>query len=429
MNLKLRRNNLLLFLMLLLSILPIINIGSFGLPILYLLIPLEVVLLVLVLFGKIKIPKITKTIFLIFILIIIEIFISTLYGTISSFGRFIVPTDTIQYVARFLILLTFILVFYNGKVDADVFIKYFLIALNIAMLIGILQWIPWPGREFFINLYPYREGIEQLSQLSRSMNLIRVHGFAQMATANGGLSAFFFVFAYSVYKYYKKYRFLATTLIVFSIINIFASQARAGMLAFVCAIALFYVINVYITKRSFKSTFYFITFVFSASFIVWILYKNGNPFLGRMLYRWDVLLSTGGGVRVDNIKYFLQFFNEIPDYLFGISKAVQNNSALSYGVEIEPINILIIYGLSGFLLQYSLVSILLIYFCGNIRQSKSNKSLTLLVSAFIGLFSYQIFSVGYFFFREIRVGLFPWILMGVAIGVYERESSIRRATK
>lgn len=44
----------------------------------------------------------------------------------------------------------------------------------------------------------------------------------------------------------------------------------------------------------------------------------------------------------------------------------------------------------------------------------------LLVASFVGLFSYQVFSVGYYFFREINVGLFPWILMGVAIGVCER---------
>jgi len=38
----------------------------------------------------------------------------------------------------------------------------------------------------------------------------------------------------------------------------------------------------------------------------------------------------------------------------------------------------------------------------------------------VSLLSYQVFSVGYFFFREIRIGLFPWILMGVTVGVYEK---------
>jgi hypothetical protein len=64
---------------------------------------------------------------------------------------------------------------------------------------------------------------------------------------------------------------------------------------------------------------------------------------------------------------------------------------------------------------------LLVYFVKKMRKSiNNNASLTLLIASFVGLLTYQIFSVAYFFFREIRVGLFPWILMGVAIGVYEK---------
>jgi hypothetical protein len=36
-----------------------------------------------------------------------------------------------------------------------------------------------------------------------------------------------------------------------------------------------------------------------------------------------------------------------------------------------------------------------------------------------------VFSVAYYFFREIRVGLFPWILMGASIGVYEKHKKDR----
>jgi hypothetical protein len=248
--------NFILLIILFSSILPIVNIGSFAMPVLYLLIPIEALILLFIIFGWIKIPRILKSIILIYLHIIIEIFISTMYGTVTAFNRFIFPTDSIQYIARSLFLIYFIVIFYKGKVEADTFIKYFLIFLNIGMLKGILQWIPWSGREFFIRLYPFRDGLEQLSQLNRPLHTLRVHGLAQHATANGGLAAFFFIFGYSVFRYYKKYRFLSILLMVLSIVNVFASQARAGMLALVFSFFLFYIISIYFNRKSFKTTLY-----------------------------------------------------------------------------------------------------------------------------------------------------------------------------
>lgn len=420
---KIKPHNLILFIVLLLSIFPTVNIGSFAMPILYFLLPIGILVFLLIIFGWVKIPRIVKYIILIGSLIIIEVFISTMSGTITAFNRFIFPTDTIQYVARFLFLISFIVVFYKGKIEADTFIKYFLIFLNIGMLIGVLQWIPWPGRELFIKLYPFRDGIEQLSQLNRPLHLLRLHGFGQHATANGGLATFFFIFGYSVFKYYRKYKFLSVLLMILTIINIFASQARAGILALVFSIFLFYILSIYINRKSLKPTMHAIFVVLATILIGQQLYNMGNPFINHMVYRWRVLYETQGGSRVDQMRYFLSLIgNNIFYYLFGLSKQVVNQSDISYGVEIEPVNIFVTYGAIGFILQYSLILMLLIYFFKNIRKSIYDKaSLTLLIASFVGLFSYQIFSVAYYFFREIRVGLFPWILMAVAIGVYERH--------
>lgn len=418
--LKIKTNNLIIFIVLFLAIIPVVNLG-FEMPVLYLLLPIYLFIFILVMIGFIKIPKILKIIIYIFLLIIIEIFISTMYGTITVLNKFVFPTDSIQYIARLLFLTVFVLIFYKGKVSTNSFIKYFLIILNIGMLIGILQWIPWPGRELLIKIYPFRDGAEQLSQLNRPLHLIRVHGVSQHATANGGLAAFFFIFGYSVFKYYKKYRLLSLILMMFSIINVFASQARAGILALVFSFVLFYFISMYVSRRSFKPTLYMISALVIIIFVFVILYNNGNPIINQMVYRWMDLFESKGGGRTDQAKYFFSFLNSPMDYIFGLSKQVVNKSAISYGVEIEPINIFITYGAMGFIIQYSLVAILLLYFLRRMRRCIDNKAcLTLLIASFVGLFSYQIFSVAYYFFREIRVGLFPWILMGVAIGAYEK---------
>lgn len=416
------KNNSFLFFILFLSILPILHIGGFEIPVLYLLIPFGALILIYIFLGWYKIPQVTKVIILFFLLILLEIFLSTLYGTVTVLNEFIIPTDALQYIARFLAIISFIVIFYHGKVDADIFIKYFLIFLNIAMLIGVLQWIPWPGREFFVRLYPFYNTEYQLNQLSNSMSGIRVHGIAQHATANGGLATFFFVFGFSIFKFYKKYRFFSISLMLLSILNLFASQARAGMLALVFSILLFYLVNIYINRKSFKPTLRLVIIIFLSYFLILYLYNNGNSIIEKMVYRWEYLLfEEKGGARVDQVFYFLSLFKTPFDYLFGLSKQVINQSAISFGIEIEPVNIFVTYGLLGFILQYGLILILLIYFLKRMRKSICNKAaLALLVAAFVGLASYQVFSVGYYFFREIRVGLFPWILMGVAIGVYER---------
>lgn len=418
---KIDINKIILFTIILVSIFPVIKMSWFSMPVLYLLIPLEIFVLLLLLLGKIKTPKVTKTIILMYFLILLEIFISAFAGTISTFNRFVFPTDSIQYVARFLIFITLTTLFYHGKFKVDDFIKYFLIMLNIGMIIGILQWIPWPGREFLIILYPFREGVEQLSHLTRSLSGIRIHGLAQMATANGGLATFFFIFGLSIYKYYNKYRMLSIALMLFSIINVFASQARAGILALICSLLLFYFIDIYLYKKGGKATLTFIGTSLITSIIFWVLYEKENPVILRMIYRWEVLFETNGGARVDQVDYFLSLINNSLKFLFGLSKPVVNESIMSYGVEIEPVYIFVLYGFLGFILQYSLIVFLAIYFISIMRKSLNNKAiLALIVASFIGLVSYQVFSVAYYFYREVRVGLFPWILMGVTIGAYER---------
>lgn len=415
------RNNLYLFIVLFLMILPISNIFGYGIPIVYFLTPIGMLLLFCVLFGWIKIPSIVKILVGVWIMIILQILISAFYSTTKNLGYFVFPTDILQYVVRFVFLISFIVYSYKRKIDRDKFIKYFLVILNLTMTVGILQWIPWPGREFFVKLYPFRDGSEQLRHLSRSLELLRVHGFAQHATANGGIASFSIAYAYSVLKYYDKYNRKSVLLIILAIANLIASQARAGMLAAAFALILFYFINIKYEKKLLKPTLYFITILTMLVITVIHLYKEGNPFIVRNVLRWIELFETSAGARATSQPQYFFSLMEGSDYFLGLSKAVINKSAISYGVEVEPVNIFVTYGASGFLLQYLLIAILLIYFLKKISKRTQDKAvLTLCVASFIGLSSYQVFSVAYFFFREIRIGLFPWVLMGVSIGAYER---------
>lgn len=122
-----------------LTFVPIIEVYSYAMPVLYLLIPFEIVLLIYMLYNKKNLPRFFYITMWFFILISFEIIISTFHGTIKFFDTFVFPTDIIQYVARFLIMWTFFYFAYYKKMQPSVFIKFFLIIMNIGMLIGILQ--------------------------------------------------------------------------------------------------------------------------------------------------------------------------------------------------------------------------------------------------------------------------------------------------
>lgn len=423
---KFKLKELMFFIFLSLSILPIINIRGFDVPVLFLFIPFGFFVLLLVLLGRIKIPKINKIIILFFLMITLEIFLSTFIGTLTAFNRLIFPNDVIQYIARLLCFLTFSIIFYYGKIDVRTFIRFFLIILIVAMTIGVFQWLSWPGQQFFINLYPFRDGSLQLSQLDRALHSLRVHGFAQHATANGGIAMFAFVFAYSVLTYYKKYRGLSIFLIVLTIINVLASQARAGLAALVFSMILLYIVRVYINRKSFKPTIKLLFTLFLTSIVGYFLYIRDNPFVTQLVYRWEALFETSGGGRTDQIEYGFSLMTTPYDYLFGISRAYQSHSRIPFHLEVEPINIMVLYGFSGFLLQYFLILFILWYLFKNLRGALNNPKITaIVVASFVSLASYQVFSLGYFFFREIRIGLIPWILIGVTIGVVEKYKMLK----
>ncbi|UJF34583.1 hypothetical protein [Paenibacillus hexagrammi] len=416
------QSRILLFILLFLGICPIINVGGFDAPILYLFIPLSLFVFLFILFKWIKVPFVIWIIMLFFILIMIEIVLSTYIGTITAFNEIMIPTDVIQYLARFLCILSYFVLIAKSKIDTSTFIRFFLIILILAMSVGILQWIPWGGQTLFINLYKFRDGSEQLAQLDRYISLRRVHGVAQMATANGGIAAFCFIFAYSVFGFFKKYKLLSLILMLFSLVNIVASQSRAGMLMLAFSIFTFYFVKIIIYRKGFKSTAMLLIGVSLIYLFGDSLYNSGNPFMVQLIYRWRVLFDDSGGVRMDQINFGLSLLSNAYQYIFGISRAFQNYSGLVFYLEIEPIDILVLYGALGFVLQYSLVIYLLVYFFKNFRWAITRPEiLSLLIASFVGLLSYQVFSVGYFFFREIRIGLIPWILMGTAIGFFEKS--------
>lgn len=300
----------------------------------------------------------------------------------------------------------------------------FIFVLSLGMLIGVFQLFNWSGSGFFRSAYTSHEHHLNQMNLSRASSR-RISGMANFATATGGIAAFMAVLVISMHLFYKKNKVLTFIGLFLAIFNIVAAQARMGYLTFVFSLIVFYFIYNVVYKNSFrfiKSTFVLTALSAIVSAAIYKLYQNGNSFVLKAIYRWEALGDQidQGGNRAGQIKPALDQIDDPFTFLFGISRGIQE-TLNGVHMEIEPLSIFVLYGAVGFFLMYSLVAILLFYFYKNIKILKNKPILlAMTVSSFVGLISYIFFSGAYWFYREIYVGLYPWILMGATIGAIER---------
>src|SRR5690625_1590190 len=386
----------------------------------YSLLPVFVALTLLVFLGRIKIPRKSNVFSFLWLRIVVEVLFTGVFSPMLSNSGFNIPTESANYIARFFVFTAFIVFFYTYKINLRKFMGVFIFVLSLGMLIGVLQFFNWSGSGFFREAYIHSE--HHLSEMNLfTPSARRVSGVANFATATGGIAAFTIVLILSMHVFHKKRRLLVLIGLFLAAFNIVVAQARMGYLTAVFSlIALYFVFN-YVYKngfRFFRSTFISMTLTGIVIMIIYKLYQSGNSFVTRAVYRWKTLgvQIERGGNRTAQIEPALSQIDSPFSFLFGISRGVEIGH-----MEIEPISIFVLYGAVGFVLMYSLVLVLLIYFFRNIRIVKQKPILlAMTVASFVGLLSYLFFSGAYWFFREVYVGLFPWILMGAAIGAIER---------
>ena len=342
-------------------------------------------------------------------------------------GYFLFPRETIQYVARAIFFTFMFIMSYTGLVKTRLIIRSFIFVFILAMLIGILQWIPWPGRIVFIKLYPFRDGQLQIDKLVLPLYLTRIHGFARNATANAGFAVFVAVYSVAVLIADKASRRASLLLLLFSTVNILASLSRAGLASALFAILLFLLIGLYYSKNR-KRIIYIAAIMGSLLIVICMgLYLSGNNYITFMFNRFLRLFYSAGGERFTvQPRYFFSLMRG-SDYLFGLSNPIINLSKIPWGIESEPLNIFVNYGLFGVLLQYSLVVVLLRYYFARLTlprlRNHEREAFLLTLASFVGLLIYQVFSTGFFFFRDVTIGFLPWLIFGTAVGHLERLSS------
>lgn len=405
-----------------LGILPATSFMGLALPWQYVVVPLMLYVLLFTFFGWIPIPRFAKVLTLFWIVIVLEVIFSATFSPLITLGDFVFPRESIQYIARLLFFVTFIAFFYNYNINYERFFKGFIVVLLLGMGVGVIQFFDFGAlSDTFRKLYSFSDR-HYNAMINDNISSRRISGVAHFATANGGIAAFTFVMILAMYMFHKKNRMLTLAGLLLVVFNIVAAQARMGYLTLAFAVIAFYFVYNTIYKKGIRSTITLAILISSISAILYWLYARGNEFITKAVFRWERLGEqvAGGGNRYGQVFNALDQIKNPWDFMFGISRGVENTLENFY-MEIEPFNIFVLYGAFGLVLQYSLVLILLIYFYKNFRVVKHHPILlTMVVASFVSLLSYQFFSAAYFFFREVYVGLFPWILMGATIGVVER---------
>lgn len=355
--------------------------------------------------------------------LLVEVAVSSLIGPVTFRVAGGLPLDVIQYLELSAAFVIWFTACYKKWADARFVVHVFLWTGVVGLTIGVLQWAPVQWNRALWELYSYSQ--YQLTNYEAPLPLRRVPGVAHHATSNGGFAAAFFVLALTLLLYVTRLRTLCLTIAALAFVNAIASQARMGYLTMVFGGFVVYALAVHANPhRAPRYTLWLFLCVAIAAAAIFALLSTQNALVLQALYRWQVLAEQieAGGNRLEQIDQGLALLDGVYPLLLGVSRDVQQSISDFY-VEVEPLNVLVLYGGVGVVLHYGLVAFLVVYLARGIGSSPRGYESGLVAGAFVVLVCYQFFSLAYYFFRDTFVGVLPWMLIGAAVGSVERTRS------
>lgn len=313
------------------------------------------------------------------------------------------PTEFIQVFSRVAAFYVFFYIAYNHIITFDKFKKYCNIIFISSLVFGLIQLFDIPLIKEMSRLYALTEtqlqGFESVNQ--------RGYGVAGNILTWGGLSGFMFYYFY----YLGENKIIKLIGCSLAIINISISVSRTAIISLIVS---FILINLIIALLIKKNLISFLKIVFGVTIIFTIAYYSFVNFFSeryelivmRFSYMDEALNETGRGAQRE---FFINFLNnDYWNYFIGIGKPTLDG--LGY-MEMEPLFLLVAYGVTGLVLHY-----LLIYYSLNRLFKIKDKNEKLFGFIAGSTIFYLIFSIGFFFMREAYSGLIYWILMGFFLG-------------
>lgn len=358
-----------------------------------------------------------------FLLLLWGVLISTgivfgIFDSLMYLDRLCFPTEMWQYVKRMVFFYCALYFAYTMAVSSRDFYRLFIYILFGALLIGIIQIIPGGTGEYLSGIYA-RSDSQLESLLERSVSVRRNFGIAGHSIAWGGFGMFSATLALAglIPKNASKI-WLKLLLLFLALLNVVFSGSRVAIVAclvvFVC-----FMFAGFLMRR--KKAALFLKCLSGIGILVVISAYCLMDRLNFLLFRFDTLIAESGGARVDQIKSAVNLLDGWRACLLGVGNAAQRQMATSFGTEIEPVYLLVNYGIFGFVLRYGLLLLIFFYSYRLLRRAPESDKI-LAVAAMLSITGYMIFSLGYFFYQEIYVGILPWLLFGWVVGSYYRAS-------
>lgn len=341
-----------------------------------------------------------------------------IFDSLMYLDRLSFPTEMWQYVKRMMFFYCALYFAYTGAVSSRRFYRLFICVLFGALLIGVLQTIPCGAGEVLAGIYARSDS--QLEKLvERSFSVRRNYGVAGFSTAWGGFAMFSATPALAgLISDNGSKLWLKWLLLCMALFNVVLSGSRvviaACLVVFVC-----FIFAGLLMKR--KKGVFFLKCLSGIGALVVIGAYYLMDRLDFILFRFNTLVSTAGGVRVDQISAGMDLLNGWRAWSLGVGNAAQRQMAASFGTEAEPVYLLINYGILGVVLRYGLLLVIFCYSYRLLRRASESDKIPA-VAAMLSIIGYMVFSLGYFFYQELYVGVLPWLLFGWVVGLYYRAS-------
>jgi hypothetical protein len=350
-----------------------------------------------------------------------------LAATVQYFGDALFPTEMWQYMKRaaFFYAAFFIV---SSRASIEPAYKALLAVLLVACLIGIAQIGSGAVPDFLASLYA-RTDFQLEHLVGRGLATRRTYGVAGHPVAWGGFSVFCaavalpFVLIGSTRLKQPAWHLAAALLFVVATVNVLFAASRAAIAAFVAVFLLKGLLELSARRGGLQAF---------GKWLIWIAFMAGVAMyfaldrLAFLAFRLLTLADQAGGGRVDQVSSALALLDSGSTILTGVGNAVQRSQSVSHGVEVEPVYLLVNYGIIGSLCRYALLITLAVMALSLVSDRRPWHS-ALGLSALLALCGYGVFSLGYFFFQELYVGVVPWLLFGMVAGAYQRAWLDRRA--
>jgi hypothetical protein len=350
--------------------------------------------------------------------IIITGIIFGIWASCYHLDRVHFPTEMWQYIKRMVFFYLTLYLAYTQSISPKYFLRMITFILIVALLVGIFQILPISIGEHLSSLYARND--RQLERLiHRSFAMKRVYGVAGFSTAWGGFS----MFAVSVglallLPETKVCGFMAWTLLILATINVFFSGSRVSIVT-ACTLIPVTAFLFFRLSKSRKKYLFLLKSLCGTLLIGFSAIYFLSERINFILFRFQVLLTTQGGSRTEQISQAVNLLNNWITCLIGVGNATQRQLAISHGAEVEPVYLLVNYGILGLFLRYGIL-LLIFFYAFRLAKISSGENKILALASILSIVGYAIFSLGYFFFQELYVGLLPWLLFGWTAGTYFR---------